>query len=79
MVYIEMVMTRKLNKKVWPYNSFIKTEYDDEELAQEREQWLWQNLQENIRNRIYIVDSSKGITYYFKEEKDYQWFIWRWV
>lgn len=78
-------MTRKLKKTIWPYKQFFKTvkdehgfEVDDDNLDV-RDKWLWENMQENIRNRIYVVHDSKGVTYYFKEEKDYQWFIWRWV
>ena len=78
-------MTRKLKKEIWPYSSFFKTVKDadgfevDDEQVEEREKWLWENLQENIRNRIYVIHESKGVTYYFRREKDYQWFIWRWI
>jgi hypothetical protein len=78
-------MTRKLKKEIWPYSSFFKTVTDehgfevDDEQVQAREQWLWDNLQENIRSRVYVVHESKGATYYFQREKDYQWFIWRWI
>ena len=78
-------MTRKLKKEIWPYSFFFKTvkdehgfEVDDEQVIA-REQWLWDNLQENIRSRVYVIHEGKGVTYYFQHEKDYQWFIWRWV
>lgn len=78
-------MTRKLKKTIWPYSSFFKTVEDehgfevDDEKCQEREQWLWDNMHENVRSRVYVVHEGKGVTYYFQREKDYQWFIWRWV
>lgn len=78
-------MSRVLKKTIWPYSSFFKTEQDehgfdvDDEKCAEREQWLWDNMQENVRSRVYIVHEGKGATYYFQQEKDYQWFIWRWI
>ena len=78
-------MTRQLKKTIWPYKHFFKTVTDehgfevDDEKQEAIEKWIWENLHENIRNRLYVVNSSKGTTFYFKEEKDYQWFIWRWI
>lgn len=78
-------MTRKLKKEIWPYNHFFKhTEEDDvigvdSDVIYEREKWLIQNFNDNIRDRVYIIESSRGMHYYFKREEDYNWFIWRWV
>lgn len=78
-------MSRVLKKTIWPYSSFFKTIKDndgfdvDDAFVQEREQWIWDNMNEGIRSRAYIVHEGKGVTYYFQQEKDYQWFIWRWV
>ncbi len=85
MVHPEVAMSRKLKKEIWPFSHFIKTVFDDDgfeiddEQVVEREKWLWVNLQENIRSRVYVVHESKGATYYFQRETDYQWFIWRWI
>ena len=85
MVQFEVAMSRVLKKEIWPYSSFFKTVKDehgfevDDDQVQEREKWLWNTLQENIRSRIYVVHEGKGVTYYFQREKDYQWFIWRWI
>ena len=75
-------MTIKLNKSVWPYNIYFKDKdnwEDNDTNITERLDWIRENLNENIRNRIFIIEDSTGMMYYFKEEKDYQWFLWRWV
>lgn len=78
-------MTRKLKKSVWPYNHFFKYEEENDlymlgdEHVNEREDWLIKNFNENILDRVYIIESSKGVHYYFKNEEDYKWFLWRWV
>lgn len=78
-------MTRKLKKEIWPYSCFFKTDTDehgfeiDNDDETMRENWLWENLNEDIRNRVYIIHAGAGTTYYFKQEKDYQWFLWRWI
>lgn len=72
-------MTRILNKKIWPYSILIKDDdYIDADKSDERESWLMHNLKEDIRNRVYIIETTKGSIYYFRDEKDYAWFLWRW-
>lgn len=79
-------MTRKLNKKVWPFLFIAKHKVDtdgwliddkDEDIKI-RQEWLINNLNNNIRNRVYIIEDSRGVCYYFKHEEDYTWFLWRW-
>jgi hypothetical protein len=78
-------MTRKLNKKIWPYSHVILSKVDednfniDDEIEEAREKWLLKIFNENIRNRVYIVEHSKGLEYYFQREEDYAWFVWRWA
>lgn len=79
-------MTRKLNKKIWPYSYFILSKIDedgfgidDDEIEEAREKWLLKTFNEDVRNRVYIVQNSKGLEYYFRREEDYAWFIWRWA
>ena len=79
-------MTRKLNKKIWPYSYVILSKrdehdfaIDDIDLEKERETWLLKTFNEDVCNRVYIVQNSKGLEYYFQREEDYAWFIWRWA
>ena len=79
-------MTRKLNKKIWPYSHVILSkcdndgfEIDDDDLEETREKWLLNTFNEDVRNRVYIVQNSKGLEYYFQREEDYAWFVWRWA
>jgi len=79
-------MTRKLNKKIWPYSYVIPSkldehgwDIDEDEIEEVREKWLLKTFNEDVRNRVYIVRNSKGLEYYFQREEDYNWFIWRWV
>jgi hypothetical protein len=77
-------MTRKLKKEIWPYCHFIKDDIDEHGYVADNEDqdkitdWIFKNFSENIKNRIYLIENSKGTVYYFKDEKDYSWFIWRW-
>lgn len=78
-------MTRKLKKEIWPYHYHFKHVEDEEAIGvdnailYERQQWLFENFKDSIRNRVYVIESSRGVDYYFKNEQDYNWFIWRWV
>ena len=78
-------MTRKLNKKIWPYSHVIPSKLDEhgwdtdeDEIEEVREKWLLDTFNEDIRNRVYIVRNNKGLEYYFQREEDYTWFVWRW-
>ena len=75
-------MTRQLKKEIWPYKHFIKDSDINYEVVSNNQgkvnDWLFSNFNENIKNRVYIMENTKGITYYFKDEKDYSWFVWRW-
>jgi len=79
-------MTRKLNKKIWPYSHVILSkrdedgfEIDNDDLEEIREKWILNTFNEDIRNRVYIIYNSKGLQYYFQREEDYAWFVWRWA
>lgn len=79
-------MKRKTNKTTWPFQVYVPCEFSDdilsnvdEEKAKDIEKWIFSNMQEDIRNRVFIIGNFRGVTYYFKNEKDYNWFLWRWI
>ena len=66
-------MTKRLNKLTWPFHVHVPHEFPDdilstvdEEKAKDIEKWIFSNMQEDIRNRDYIIGNFRGVTYNIK-------------
>ncbi len=67
---------RVLNKKYWPHMIVIDKPSDQLNLT-EMEIWLGSQFK-TYHKRWYIIQGSSKTEFYFKTEKDANWFVLRW-
>lgn len=67
---------RVLKKSIWPYKVVLKVPSDDL-IITDMESWLYEYFKTR-QKKWYIVQGFSYTEFYFKTEKDANWFSLRW-